>query len=187
MTSSTARWTIAILTVRQRKGLLRRLLNRLESQVSDRDIEILIADQEDWEIGAKRQWCLDRAEGEYFCFIDDDDLVAEDYVESIYPLLDGIDYIGFQVQFYYDGDPWKPTYHSLRYGTHAIYADEEGFYRGVSHLNPIRTEIARQGHYEGGFGEDNRWCEQVNPATEHYIDKVLYHYQFSPATSLTSG
>ncbi len=179
------KWTIAILTVRQRQGFLRRLLDRLRPQIGDRDIEILIADQEDWGVGTKRQWCLDRAAGEYFCFIDDDDLVAENYVDAIYPLLDGVDYIGFQVQFYYDGTPWKPTYHSLEYGIHTIEADNKGFYRGVSHLNPIRTVIARKGLYDNGFGEDNRWCEQVNPETEHYIDAVMYHYYFSPHTSLS--
>ncbi|MBF4194663.1 glycosyltransferase [Mycolicibacterium phlei] len=181
------KWTIAICTVYVRKGLLRRLLDRLEPQIGDRDIEILIADQEDWPLAEKRQWCLDNAKGEYFNFIDDDDLVAENYVEAIYPLLDGVDYIGFRLQYYHDGEPWKPTFHSLRYGVHAIYADSEGFYRGVSHLNPIRTEIARQGRYYGGYGEDNRWCAQVNPVTEHYIDQVMYHYYFSPANSLTHG
>lgn len=159
-------------------------MRRLEPQIGDRDIEVLIADQ-DWPLSEKRQWCLDSAKGEYFCFIDDDDMVAENYVEAIYPLLDGVDYIGFQVQFYWDKEPWKPTFHSLRYGTHTIESDENGFYRGVSHLNPIRTVIARQGRYEGGYGEDNRWSAQVNPETEHYVDQVMYHYYFSPSTSLT--
>ncbi|MBO0676796.1 glycosyltransferase [Mycolicibacterium sp. S2-37] len=179
------KWTIAICTVREREGLLLRLLNVLEPQLYD-DIEVIIADQ-DWPLATKRQWCLDMANGEYFNFIDDDDLIPVNYVDRIYPLLDGVDYIGFQVQFYYNGDPWKPTYHSLRYGTHCIKADEHAFYRGVSHLNPIRTEIAREGTYFGGYGEDNRWSEQVNPVTEHYIDQVMYHYLFSPATSLTAG
>lgn len=181
------KWTIAICTVRLRKGMLRRLLKLLEPQVGDRGIEILIADQEYWDLSRKRQWCLDKAKGEYFCFVDDDDLVAEDYVESIYPLLDGVDYIGFQLQYYHDGVPWKPTYHSLRHGVHTIGADEDAFYRGVSHLNPMRTEIARRGSYYGGYGEDNRWSAQVNPETEHYVDKVMYHYYFSPATSLSQG
>lgn len=183
---SDVRWTIGVLTVRQREGLLARLLNRLQPQIGKRDIEIIIADQEDWNIGDKRQWCLDRARGEYFNFIDDDDLVPFNYVERIYPLLDGIDYIGFQLQYYHDGVAWKPTFHSLSYGVHCIEADETAFYRGVSHLNPMRTEIARTGRYDNtGYGEDNRWCAQVNPVTEHYIDEVMYEYWFYPDKSLT--
>lgn len=181
----TTKWTIAILTVRVREGKFRRLVEGLQQQIGDRDIEILVANQEDWTVSRKRQWCLDNAKGEYFNFIDDDDKVADNYVDAIYPLLDGVDYIGFQLQYYHNGDPWKPTFHSLRYGDHHASADAEGFYRSVSHLNPIRTEIARQGAYEGSFGEDHRWSEQVNPQTEHYIDQVMYHYLFSPATSLT--
>lgn len=180
------RWTIAILTVKVREGLLARLLKRLEPQIGERRIEILIADQEEWSVSRKRQWCLDRAQGEYFCFIDDDDMVSKRYVECIYPLLDGVDYIGFQLQYYHDGAPWKPTYHSLQNGVHTIMADETAFYRGVSHLNPMRTEIARTGKYEGGFGEDNRWSDQVDPVTEHYIDEVMYEYWFSTTNSLTA-
>lgn len=183
----TPKWTIAILTVHRRYGLFVGLRRGLKAQIGDRDIEILVADQEDWSVSRKRQWCLDNAEGEYFCFIDDDDLIADNYVDAIYPLLDGVDYIGFQLQYYHSGIPWKPTYHSLQNGVHTIHADEHAFYRGVSHLNPMRTEIARQGTYDGGYGEDNRWCAQVHPETEHYIDAVMYHYYFSPATSLTAG
>lgn len=181
------RWTIAILTVKQREGKFRQLRHRLDPQIGDRDIEVLVADQQDWSVSRKRQWCLDNAAGEYFCFIDDDDLVAENYVEAIYPLLDGVDYIGFQVQYYHDREPWKPTFHSLRYGVHTIHADAQGFYRGVSHLNPMRTDIARTGKYDGGFGEDNRWSAQVEPVTERYVDQIMYHYYFSPSQSLTAN
>jgi hypothetical protein len=183
------KWTIAILTVHQRKGQLNRLLDLLYRQLDDdrgRSIELMVCNMSG-SVSEKRQWCLDNAEGEYFNFIDDDDLVAENYVDAIYPLLDGVDYVGFQLQYYHEGNAWKPTFHSLRYGTHAMWADESGFYRGVSHLNPIRTEIARQGHYSGGFGEDNRWSDLVEPVTEHYVDQIMYHYFFSQNGSLTAN
>lgn len=179
------KWTIAILTVEQRKPLFQRLLDVLKPQVGDRDIEILIADQEDWSVSDKRQWCLDEARGDYLCFCDDDDLVASDYVERIYPLLDGVDYVGFRLQLYIDGMPQKPTFHSLRYPEWSD--DAAGYYRNVSHLNPVRTEIARQGRFDGGYGEDKRWADQVHPVTEHYVDDVMYKYYFSPTSSLTYG
>lgn len=178
------KWTIAILTVPQRAGEYNRLLDCLWPQVCDPtlDIEIMTCNMPGT-ISEKRQWCLDTAQGEYFNFIDDDDLVADDYVETIYPLLDGVDYIGFQLQLYWDGCPMRPTFHSLRYDR--WFEDGMGYYRNVSHLNPIRTEIARKGRFEGGFAEDRRWAEQVDPKTEHYIDKVMYHYLYSPDSSLS--
>lgn len=178
------KWSICILTVPERENDLARLFGSLKRQVGDRDIQILVNDR-GGALGEKRQWCLNHAMGEYICFIDDDDLVAHDYVETIYPLLDGVDYIGFRLQLYNDGAKQKPTFHSLRYENWS--EDENGFYRNVSHLNPIRTEISREGRFDGGFGEDFRWSQQVKPVTEHFIDKPLYFYFHSSKYSLSQG
>lgn len=179
------KWTIAILTVPERSMDLERITGILERQIAGRtDIEMLIARQ-DWGIGEKRQWCLDIARGEYFCFVDDDDLVAHDYVDTIYPLLDGVDYVGFRVQHYLNGRKSKPTFHSLRYDGWS--EDVDGYRRNVSHLNPIRVEIARQGRFAGDYGEDYAWAQQVHPATEHYVDRPLYFYFDSPEHSASRG
>lgn len=179
------KWTIAILTMEGRETDYERIMGMLAYQGGGgRDIEILVAAQP-WSVAEKRQWCLDNAQGEYFNFIDDDDLIARDYIDRIYPLLDGVDYIGFRMQLFWDGRRMKPTFHSLRYPDWS--EDENGYYRNVSHLNPIRTEIARQGRFEGGYGEDRRWAEQVSPKTEHFIDEPMYFYFYSPEHSRTSG
>jgi hypothetical protein len=179
------KWTIAVLTVPERRHEYARLMNTLTPQIQARsDIELMTCNMPGT-VAEKRQWCLDNASGEYFNFIDDDDMVAGNYVDAIYPLLDGVDYIGFQLQLYIDGARQKPTYHSLEYDEWSD--DANGYYRNVSHLNPIRTEIARQGRFNGGYGEDKRWADQVSPKTEHYIDQTLYHYFFSPGNSLTYG
>lgn len=174
------KWTIAILTIPERKLDLGRIVGVLKRQITDQDVEIIVADQ-DWRVGRKRQWCLDTANGEYFNFVDDDDLVAHDYIDSIYPLLDGVDYIGFQMQLYWDGEKMKPTYHSLQHDR--WWDDDSGYYRNVSHLNPIRTEIARQGRFDGAYPEDVNWARQVHPETEHYVDHPMYFYFFAPEHS----
>lgn len=177
------RWTIAILTVPgKRDHLFNRVYNMLARQIGDRDIELLVASGPD-SVAAKRQWCLDNAQGEYFNFVDDDDLVSKHYVDTIYPLLDGVDYIGFRLQLYIDGAAQKPTFHSLKYDR--WWEDQHGYYRNVSHLNPMRIDIARAGRFIDGYGEDRRWAQQVFPRSEHFIDKVMYHYYFSPGQSLT--
>lgn len=181
----TVKWTIAILTVPQRRREYERLLDALWPQIEHGSGISLMTCNMPGTIAEKRQWCLDNAEGEYFNFIDDDDMVPDDYVASIYPHLNGVDYIGFQLQLYWDGRPMKPTFHSLEYDHWS--EDYRGYYRNISHLNPIRTEIARQGRFAGGYGEDRRWAEQVNPRTEYYVDKVLYHYLYSPEGSLSGG
>ena len=169
------RWTIAVLTIPERKTELERILGILQYQIADRkDVAVLVADQ-DWPVPAKRNWCLENAQGQYVNFVDDDDLVAHDYVDSIWPLLDGVDYIGFKQQYYLDGRKGHVAHHSLQYKE--WYGDNTGWHRDVSHLNPIRTEIARQGLFGGGLlSEDDEWAKQVNPVTEHFIDKILYMY-----------
>lgn len=182
-----SKWTINILTVPERRFEYNRLLDLLWPQLdahAGAGVKIQTCDMPGT-VAAKRQWCLDRCDSEYFNFIDDDDMVAGNYIDAILPLLDGVDYIGFQLQLYIDGQRTKPTFHSLRYDN--WYDDADGYYRNVSHLNPIRTEIARQGRFDGGYGEDKRWADQVSPKTEHYVDQIMYHYLFSPTESLTYG
>lgn len=180
------KWTIAIISVPERKQDLTRIKGILEYQIGNRDdIEILV-DVGTGDVGKKRQRCLEEANGEYINFVDDDDLVAHDYIESIYPLLDGeVDYIGFKLQHYDKGKKSKPTYHSLEY--EKWFEDDNGYYRNVSHLNPIRREIALTGRFEGAYAEDKGWAEQVKPKTQHFIDRPMYFYFFSEDYSLTIG
>jgi hypothetical protein len=120
------------------------------------------------------------SKAEYICFIDDDDAVPEDYVSTILPLLDGVDYVGFQVQCYIDGVPLSRTYHSLKY--YGWSEDDKAFYRDISHINPMRRELALLEPMEGGNGEDQRWADRMRKRgvlkTEHVINRVMYNYLF---------
>jgi hypothetical protein len=92
------------------------------------------------------------------------------------------------MQCYVDDRPLKPTYHSLRYGR--WYEDGAGYYRDVSHLNPIRTDLARRVDFRRGQPpEDVSWADQVRSHvhTEAYVDRVMYHYRSSSADSTWRG
>jgi len=175
------KWNIAILTIPERKAQLSTLLQILDHQRQDfDDIEVILADQPGG-IGEKRQWCLDKAQGEYFNFIDDDDMVAHNYISAIYPLLDGVDYVGFRLQHFLNGIRSRPTFHSLEHTR--WWEDADGYYRNVTHLNPIKTEIARQGRFDKDYAEDLAWSEMVFPKTQHYIDRPMYFYFDRPEFS----
>lgn len=174
--------TIMILTQPSRAGFLQRLLKCLKPQVAnypDVAIDIRIFDQ-NLSLGQNREAMRRAARGTYIVFIDDDDLVADDYVAKLYPLLDGVDQIGYQVQCYIDGVPLVPTYHSLRYG--CWNSDKDGHYRDISHINPMRRELALRVAMEGGASEDSRWSDRMRALgvvkTEHYVDQVMYLYYF---------
>lgn len=191
------KWSILILTMRERKLMLDRLLDCLAPQVEKFPlIEVMVrTDNRKQSVAQQRQDMMEKAVGEYINFIDDDDMVAQNYVESIYPLLDGVDYIGFPVKVFRDGNPYSVSYHSLKH------RDWKGFeyvsFRDISHLNPIKRELALKAKFEGGYGEDHRWALQLRNLrivkTEHYIPEQMYFYymrtkkcEFSSPESLDS-
>ena len=75
--------SILIPTMPKRLGLLKRLLNVLNPQVTD-EVEILThSDDGRIPTGRKRNDLIKQAQGQYVVFIDDDDIVADTYVSDI--------------------------------------------------------------------------------------------------------
>ena len=175
------KWSILILTLPGRERFLARLQAVLRPQVEGHDdVEVLVrVSDPQLDLGTNRQRMIESSSAEYISQIDDDDLVAQNYVPKILPLLDR-DYVGFQLQMFIDGQKQKPTYHSLRYKEWN--ADADGFYRDISHVNPIRRELALAVPMAGGFGEDERWSNGMRQLgivkTEHYVDEPMYFYYF---------
>lgn len=174
------KWSVLILTQRGREDFLSRLQAVLRPQLAEYpDVEMMVRL---WDprltLGTNRQCLLEAATGEYVNFVDDDDLVPANYIATIHPLLDGVDYVGFRLQMFIDGNKQKPTFHSLRYKEWN--GDQDGWYRDISHLNPIRRKLALAVHMSGGFGEDARWADAVRKLnivkTEHFVDQVMYLY-----------
>lgn len=136
----------------------------------------------------------------YVSFVDDDDLVADDFVASIMGALDsGPDHVGFQVEYWQDGRFKYLCDHSLRHRRWIVASQRPELRAGIkvlrdfTHLDPIRTSIAVKGSFGSAFereAEDRAWVEQVRPylslaggATEAYIAKPLYRYLWAPAES----
>ena len=157
-------------------------------------IEIIInVDGGEKSVGQKRNEVLDRASGDYVCFIDDDDLVDEDYTNIIIKTIeenDDLDCIGFSGMYYVDGNQTMVFKHANKYGGH--YKDGFGVqHRPVNHLNPVRTEYAKKIRFpEKDFGEDSDYCDRLLSSgllkNEVVItDKIMYHYLWSQEESRT--
>lgn len=182
-------WTILIATLGQRQERFQRLLNYLLPQVREATGRVNVLAY--WNNGERplaevRQALVDEADGTFVSFIDDDDLVAATYVQRILPLLASpIDYVGFRLQCYVDGVPLKPTYHSLRYSQ--WYDDQRGYYRDISHLNPVRRELALQADFRKTQPpEDVAWADQLRGLLkeELYVDDVMYQYYSSSTDTM---
>ena len=177
---------LLVLTQPTRQKMLEQLTAELMRQVlkahATGDADILIGNWDSkLDLGQNRNALMDRATAEYVMFFDDDDWPAHDLIETILPLLDGVDYVGYHLQTWcqhlrYQEYGW--TDHSLKYSDWS----REGmkFFRDISHVNPMRRELAIQARFDGGFGEDHRWAQKIRNLgivkREHYVPRVMYHY-----------
>ena len=186
--------TIGILTLdndEERKVSLNRLLSFLNMYTTDenrRKIEIIVnPDDGTKSVGSKRNEILERATGDFVCFIDDDDMVDEEYTTEILKAIEeneNIDSIGFSGMYYYNGNQVMVFKHANQYGGH--YKDAKGIqYRPCNHLNPVRTNFARMIKFpEQDFGEDSDYCDRLLESklirNEFIIEnKIMYHYYWS--------
>lgn len=178
------KWQILIPSVVDRSEQLQRLIDTLAPQVEKYkgDIQVVILwNNYERELSELRQLMIESATAEYTNFIDDDDLVSDDYCDQIYPYLDGVDYIGFRLAFYQNGVKQKPVIHSL---TCEKWDDNaEGYYRRGTLINPTkRTLMLKAGFknadYRKGVPEDTAYAQNIDSLlkTEHFVDSEVHIY-----------
>ena len=177
--------SILICNLGRRKELLNRLLNILCPQVckySDQ-IEVLIeTDNGEMIIGKKRNILINKAQGEYCAFIDDDDTVSEDYIDSIMNALkENPDVVGITGLITENGRNPKIFIHSLQYDT--WFEKDNRYYRNNNHLNPIKLEYAKQVPFpEINHGEDHDYSKRIHSLLkgkkEVFLDLPIYFYDF---------
>lgn len=172
----TPKFTIMVLTQPTRSMWVERLLRYVTPQISEyrNDVELLVHMCDySRSVGYNRQHLRESAQGNYSCYIDDDDLVADDYVERVLEAMEtDIDYVGYYLERYDDGQFTGRFKHSLAEGN-------------ISHVNPIKTDLALTQTMSGGFGEDRRWWNPLRESglvqTEHFINETMYFYYYRSA------
>lgn len=186
--------TILIPTLPNRRPLFNELLNKLLVQSEGQPVEILsLLDNRVIPLGKKRQMLLDMAQGEYIVFIDDDDKISDDYIQTIILAIyqnPGVDVITHPIHVQRTGGgPWGMAYYGLKY-TYATRIDTGTEYYGPPpHTVPWRREIAQQAKFPPGkiFGEDSDWVTQACKLAKTEIDLgvPLYWYCFDERVSET--
>ena len=169
--------SILICTLTERKALLKRLMDCLDPQLTS-SVEVLTwEDNRQLTTGAKRNILLGGAEGDYISFIDDDDLVSNDYVPKILTAIeDRPDCCSLQGEITIKGKK-RIFIHSLQYDK---WFEKDGvYYRCPNHLNAIRRDIALDvGFPEKDVGEDQDFSMKVYPLlnTQTAIRGTIYYY-----------
>lgn len=187
--------SILILTIEERYHYLDPLLKKLVQQVSDLskkdgidylDLIQILKDPrgKEYTKGRKRNDLLKTSEGKYVCFVDDDDDVSHDYIETIIDALRyNPDCLSLRGEMTTDGRNPQIFEHSLKYKEWRETGNEIKYERYPNHLNVIRADVAKQFKFpEINYGEDKKWSDVVHASgllkSEFYIDKVLYYYKY---------
>lgn len=172
--------SILIPTLLSRDYLFHELLQSLQAQKTD-EVEICShCDDGTLSIGEKRNDLLKMAMGDYIAFIDDDDAVAPDYVDSILKAIkDNPDVVGMEGVMTTDGHTPLKFIHSLEYKT--WYEENGVFYRNPNHLNPVKRELALKAMFpEWSHGEDKEYSMRLLPHLNKEVRIVgpIYYYKY---------
>ena len=162
------------------------LADKIAKQISGQPVEhLILSDNRKRSIGAKRQALLDIARGQYIAFVDDDDDIADSYVEELLAAAaSGADVITFLQGATYNGQQSVVDF-QLGQGDHG-FAPGGITNRDAWHVNAWRrSRVAHCQFGESNYGEDLTWCQQARrmAQTTVHIPKILHFYRHDAATT----
>jgi len=176
--------SILICSLHERKEeFLSRILSILTPQIQGRDVEIIIlTDNGEIPIGTKRNMSLNVANGKYVCFIDDDDIVSDKYVELVLSkIIENSDVIVFNGIVTTNGSGVKMARQGMEYEYGEV---DDVYYRLPNHLAIHKKETMIERFMDVRTGEDDEWAQRrlKEIKTQSRIDEILYHYDFRTTT-----
>lgn len=162
--------------------MLKRLRNILDPQIERfiGQIELLIHDAGRFmPTGTKRNELIKQCEGDYFCFIDCDDLIPNFYVDEIMKALESNpDVVSFNGYMTTDGNHRRNF--TIKLGSK--YEERNGhYYRFPNHLCTFRKELVESVKFPDIWvQEDFQWASKIQYLLkkEVHIEQDLYHYDF---------
>lgn len=179
--------SICIPSMHSRLPSLTRVLEQLRAQPRSHEVEILVAtDAGNDVLGNKRNRLVAMAKGRYIVHVDDDDMVAPDYIPKVLSAIEaypGVDIIvlhgrrtggGAAVEFDFDiAGPEVETRDGV-------------VWRSAGHWCPLRADLAKRVPFPlASFGEDTAWVHQISPLLKTSsraggAKDILYSYQWKP-------
>lgn len=180
--------SILICSIPSRRKFLSRLDSLIQWQKSPfpNDVEVIV-NSDNASIGSKRNTLLSQAKGEYCAFIDDDDLVAPNYIELVLKAIETKpDVVGMNLIMTTDGLRAERSFHLLEVENWSEIQEpyipgHKMYFRCPNHLNPVKTEIARKvGFPDISMGEDRDYSLRLREHlhTQVVIHQPIYFYLF---------
>lgn len=206
VTVHTMQLSILIPSIPERKKALKKLLGEVYRQIHYcwkthpvlGIVEVVTDEREKHSkggpfIGQKRQSLIEAAKGKYLCFLDDDEEISPDYVETLLRLCYASRDIGtFQSMCKFD-NYWCLVNLSLANEINQQ-AKPGVIKRPPWHICPVRSELARMAKFpESNYGEDWVWFGQVvklcksEEHTEAIIHSYIHSIKVSQADNVTTA
>lgn len=184
--------SICIATMPKRRAMLDRLVAEIYRQRDDvrplnsdfrRCVEVVV-DAEDGTIGEKRQRLLERSNGRFVAFVDDDDMISHDYVWRIVGALQDsptVDCVAINGLMTTAGSRGERFVHALGYE----WGERDGVhYRSPNHLSPVRRDLALAAGFPAqNHGEDHAYSVKLQPLLKNQAtigSDPVYYYFFTP-------
>lgn len=181
---------ILIPTIVGREQYLQRLLDILNPQIDQfkGDVQLFIlSDNREKTIGEKRNMLTQMAVDAgctHRAFIDDDDIVSNDYLEKVMPGVYGdYDVCSLTGMYFENGRQIMPFVHELKYKVARTNEQEQFFERFPNHLNATKLSLIKDIKYDlKSFGEDMAAAEVISNLgllkTEYKVEGIIYYYYF---------
>jgi glycosyltransferase involved in cell wall biosynthesis len=155
------------------------------------EIEIIVDDSKRFldgglSIGKKREALVQRAEGKYCWFLDDDETIAPNYLETLVRLCNqNADVCTFRAIAKLD-NYWALFDMSLKNKVNEDSTPDRTVLRGCWHICPVKTKYAKLYSFpDTSYGEDWEWMSKVltHCQSEAHSDAVILQYNHSSKTS----
>ncbi|WML53092.1 glycosyltransferase [Neobacillus sp. PS3-12] len=174
--------SILIPSVPERLAHLQRIVEDLHQQSKNNSVEILVLlENKKRTIGEKRNNLIEQSQGEYVVFVDDDDRVETNYINTLCSTIDanpGVDCIVFDVSVTINGGEPK----ICKYGKEYIYSSDSNFYyRKPNHLMCYARRLAIQHKFlHQSYHEDDEWASRISKdiVKQVRVPSTLYYYDF---------
>lgn len=189
-------FSILITSIPERFSNLSQIYKKIEDQIKKNNygdkVEILaFVDNKTRSIGHKRQDLINASEGKFLAFLDDDDLISENYIEEIISAIEenpNVDVISFNQEAKIGLDNPVIVYFGLQY-ENTEYIPGLPMYRKPFHMCAWNSKLAKATEFKDiSWAEDWHWIKELcsKAKTEKHIDKILHYYIFDKKVTTTN-
>ena len=177
--------SVLIASLQSRSHLLERVLDCLKKQIENNNYQEVVeiktlVDNGEQTIGEKRNTLKSNANGEYICFVDDDDLLPDYYLKEIVSrLYYNYDLINFYVEHKIDGVYKKLICPSV--GIDNMEINGCLFWVNMLHLCPHKKILSDFLQFPKiNFCEDLEYSKELKKICRntYFIEKIMYHYEY---------